>query len=253
MAPSRRTGVTHPPDEPVAVGGQVPVQVSSTRATPTPVAGVHRPQLGAVIRRVAVSLLVACVAPAVLFYLCFRVTDVWTAMFVALGWSYGAIAWRAVTRRRTSGLLILMAAVMTGRTLISVATDSTYLYFLQPIISDGLIALLFLLSMVTARPMVSRLAGDFYPMDHELALRPRLRRLFGGLTLMWGALGLGKAAFTLWLLRSQSLDTFVLVKSISLPTLNTLAVAATIGAAVIVARQEGLLGPNALRSMPAAA
>ncbi len=45
----------------------------------------------------------------------------------------------------------------------------------------------------------------------------------------------------------------MLVKSISLPTLNTLAVAATIGAAVIVARQEGLLGPNALRSMPAAA
>ncbi len=146
----------------------------------------HRPQLGAVIRRVALSLLVACVAPAVLFYLCFRITDVWTAMFVALGWSYGAIAWRALTRRRTSGLLILTAAVMTGRTLISVATDSTYLYFLQPIISDGLIAMLFLLSMVTARPMVSRLAGDFYPMDHELALRPRLRRLFGGLTLMWG-------------------------------------------------------------------
>ena len=190
---------------------------------------------------------------AVLFYVCFRLTDVWTAMFVALGWSYGAIAWRALTRRRTSGLLILTAAVMTGRTLIAVATDSTYLYFLQPIISDGLIALLFLLSMVTARPMVSRLAGDFYPMDHELALRPRLRRLFGGLTLMWGALGLGKAAFTLWLLRSQSLDTFVLVKSISLPTLNTLAVAATIGAAVIVARQEGLLGPacqRALRSLP---
>ncbi len=157
-----------------------------------------------------------------------------------------------MTRRRTSGLLILTAAVMTGRTLIAVATDSTYLYFLQPIISDSLIALLFLLSMVTARPMVSRLAGDFYPMDRELALRPPVRRLFGGLTLMWGALALAKAAFTLWLLRSQSLDTFVLVKSISLPTLNTLAVAATIGAAVIVARQEGLLGPNALRTVPVA-
>ena len=203
-----------------------------------------RPQLGAVIRRVALSLLVACVAPAVLFYVSFRLTDVWVAMFVALGWSYGAIAWRALTRRRTSGLLILTASVMTGRTLIAVLTDSTYLYFLQPIISDSLVAAMFLLSLASASPMVARLAGDFYPMDHELSLRPALRRLFGGLTLMWGALGLGKAVFMLWLLRSQSLDTFVLVKSISLPTLNTLAVVATIGAAVVVARRENLLGPS---------
>ena len=205
-----------------------------------------RPQLGAVIRRVALSLLVACVVPAVLFYVGFRLTSVWVAMFVALGWSYGAIAWRAVTGRRTSGLLILTASVMTGRTLIAVLTDSTYLYFLQPIISDGLIAAMFLLSLASASPMVARLAGDFYPMDRELSLRPALRRLFGGLTLMWGALGLGKAVFMLWLLRSQSLDTFVLVKSISLPTLNILAVVATVGAAVVVARRENLLGPSSL-------
>ncbi len=30
--------------------------------------------------------------------------------------------------------------------------------------------------------MVARLAGDFYPMDHELAMRPRVRRLFWHLT-----------------------------------------------------------------------
>ena len=215
------------------------------RTLPRTSADVHRPRLRAVIRRVGLSLLIACVAPACLFYATFRIADVWTAMFVALGWSYGAIAWRAFTRRRTSGLLILTACVMTGRTIVALVTESTYLYFLQPIISDGLIAALFLLSLCTARPMVSRLAGDFYPMDHELSLRPRLRRLFSGLTLMWGALGLGKAVFTLWLLRSQTLDTFVLIKSISLPTLNVLAVAATIGAAVVVAHQEGLLGPAA--------
>ena len=133
---------------------------------------------------------------------------------------------------------------------VALVTESTYLYFLQPIISDGLIAALFLLSLSTARPMVSRLAGDFYPMDHELSLRPRLRRLFSGLTLMWGALALGKAVFTLWLLRSQTLDTFVLIKSISLPTLNVLAVAATIGAAVVVAHKEGLLAPATHGPLP---
>jgi uncharacterized membrane protein len=163
---------------------------------------------------------------------------------VALGWSYGAITWRALTGRRASGLLILTAIVMTGRTVIALATDSTFLYFLQPIISDGVVGTTFLLSLATARPLVARLAGDFYPMDHELSVRPRIQRLFRNLTVMWAVLCLGKATMTLWLLRSTSLETFVLVKSISVLSINALAVAATIAAAVVVGRKEGLLGPG---------
>jgi intracellular septation protein A len=203
----------------------------------------HRPPLRAVLRRVWLTLLVACVAPACLFYTCFRITDLWTAMFTALAWSYGAIAWRAMTGRGTSGLLLLTSAVMTGRTAIAVLTDSSYLYFLQPIINDGLIAAVFLVSLSTARPMAARLAADFYPLDPELSLRPRMRHLFRGLTLMWGALGLAKAATMLWLLHTRSLENYVLIKSISAPTINALAVATTIAAAAIVARKEGLLGP----------
>jgi hypothetical protein len=195
---------------------------------------------------VGLSLLIACVIPATLFYGCFRVSGIWTAIFVALGWSYGAIAWRALAGRRTSGLLILTAVVMTGRTLIALLTDSTFLYFLQPIITDGVISAMFLLSLMSARPMVARLAGDFYPMDHELSMRPRIRRLFWQLTLMWAALCLGKALGTLWLLQSQSLETFVLVKSVSVLSINATAVAVTIGAAVLVARKEGLLAPRRL-------
>ncbi len=201
----------------------------------------HRPTLAAVIRRVALSLMVACAVPAAVFYTTFRLYGVWTAIFAALGWSYGAIVWRALTGRRTSGLLVLTAGVMTGRTVVSLATDSTFLYFLQPIITDAALALVFLGSLAGARPMVARLAGDFYPLDEELRLRPRVRRLFSGLTLMWGALCAGKAAVTLWLLLSQSLETFVLVKSISVLTINALAVAGTIALAVAVGRKEGLL------------
>lgn len=206
-----------------------------------PTCTVSRPTLRAVVKRVGLSLLVACLIPATLFYTCLRLEGVWTAILVALGWSYGAIAWRAATGRRTSGLLILTALLMTGRTGVAVLTDSTYLYFLQPIISDGLVGAAFLVTLATARPMVARLAGDFYPMDDDLHLRPRIRRLFWCLTLMWALLCLGKATATLWLLESQSLDTFVLVKSVSALLINGLAVAATIAAATLVARREGLL------------
>ncbi|MGZ5398949.1 MAG: VC0807 family protein [Nocardioides sp.] len=202
-------------------------------------------------QRVSLSLLIAVIIPAVVFYGVFVLAGVWTAIVAALVWAYGAIAWRAVTGRRTSGLLILAAILLTGRTALSVVADSTWLYFLQPVISDGVVALLFLLSLASARPMVARLAGDFYPMDHELAARPRIRRLFRRLTVMWAVLGLTKATMTLWLLQSQSLETFVLVKSISMLAINVLAAFATIGLAALVARQEGLMGPT--RPVPAPA
>ncbi len=202
----------------------------------------HRPGLMAVIRRVSLSLLIAVVVPAVLFYGFFVLGGVWTAIAAAMVWSYGAIAWRALTGRRTSGLLILAALLLTGRTALSVVADSPWLYFLQPIITDGVVALLFLLSLASARPMVARLAGDFYPMDHELHARPRVRRLFRNLTIMWAVLGLAKAAAMLWLLQSQTLGTFVLVKSISMLAINVLAAFATIGLAALVARKEGLMG-----------
>ena len=154
-------------------------RTAPTNTPPVPTTGAPaHPRLGSVIRRVSLSLLIACVVPATLFYVCFVVAGVWTAIVVALGWSYGAIGWRALTRRRTSGLLILTAILMTGRTVIALVTDSPFLYFLQPIISDGVVATTFLLSLATARPMVARLAGDFYPMDHELSVRPRVQRLF---------------------------------------------------------------------------
>lgn len=202
----------------------------------------HRPRLATVIRRVSLSLLIAVVIPAVVFYGVFVLAGVWTAIVAALVWSYGAIAWRAVTGRRASGLLILTALLLTGRTALSVLADSTWLYFLQPVISDGIVATLFLLSLASARPMVARLAGDFYPMDHELAMRPRIRRLFWHLTALWAGLGFAKASMTLWLLQSQTLETFILVKSVSMLAINVFAAFATIGMAALVARKEGLMG-----------
>jgi uncharacterized membrane protein len=218
--------------------------LASSGTLVTSPAPAHRPDLGTIVKRVSLSLLIAVVIPAVLFYGVFVVAGVWPAIAAALVWSYGAIAWRAATGRRTSGLLILAAILLTGRTVLSVVADSTWLYFLQPIISDGVVAALFLLSLASARPMVARLAGDFYPMDHELAMRPRIRRLFRNLTILWAVLGLAKATATLWLLQSQSLETFILVKSIVMLAVNVLAAVATIAFAAAVARQEGLLGPQ---------
>jgi intracellular septation protein A len=232
---------------PTSAAAQAPTQAPTQAATTRP-----RPRLRTVLRRVGLSLTVACAVPAALFFTSYQLFGVWPAIVVALLWSYGAIAWRAVTGRRTSGLLVLTAIVLTARTAVTLAAHSTFFYFLQPIITDGVVAATFLLSLATARPVVARLAGDFYPMDAELSMRPRMRRLFWRLTAMWAVVCLGKAVAMFWALNSLSLDTFVLVKSISMPASNLMAVAATVCAAVIVGRKEGLLGVHA-RPVPVAA
>ncbi len=199
------------------------------------------PGLSAVVRRVAVSITVACAVPAALFYSVLMLSGVWVAIGAALCWQYGALAWRAVTGRRTSGLLVFAAAVMTGRTLVSFMADSTFLYFLQPVVTDCLIGSAFLASLWASRPIVARLAGDFYPMTDDVADRPGIQRLFRVLTAMWALLYLGKGSLTLWLLLSQSTETFVLVKSVSVLAINIGAAAATIAIATAVGRREGLV------------
>lgn len=213
--------------------------LSPTATAPLPAGSC--PHLGAVVRRVLVSIGVACAAPAALFYTVMVLSGVWVAIGAALCWQYGALALRAWTGRRTSGLLVLMAAVLTGRTVVSLAAHSTFLYFLQPIVTDCLVATAFLGSLFLARPMAARLAGDFYPMTDEVAGRPAVRRLFTLLTALWALLYLGKASLTLWLLTSQSVQTFVLVKSLSVLAINLSAAAATVGLCVLVGRREGLL------------
>lgn len=218
--------------------------LAAPEAPPTP-----RPTLSAVVRQVAISLLVACIIPVALFYGAFVTIGVGAAMAAAIGWSYGAIVWRKLTGRRTSGLLLLTALVLTGRTAVSLVADSTFFYFFQPIISDGVVGAAFLLSLISARPVVARLAGDFYPMDHELSLRPGIVSLFRRLTLFWAALCIGKAMAMGWLLFSQPLESFVRIQSVATPTANVLAAAATIAAATFVGRREGLLAPRRLASV----
>jgi hypothetical protein len=172
----------------------------------------QRPRLRAVLRHLALSLLWANVVPGVLFYGCMAFGNVWTALVAALVWCYGAMAWRVST-----------------------------LYFVQPAVNDATVGLLFLVSLATARPVVARLAGDFYPMTEDVARRPRVQQLFWRLTLIWAFICLVKAVATLWLLRSTSLMTFVEIKTVLTPAIAIMGALATVAIAFRVARHEGLL------------
>jgi intracellular septation protein A len=181
------------------------------------------------------------VAPAAVFAGTLVLVNVYAAVVAALGFMCVAMCWRWATRRPVSGLLLLTLGIMTVRTGFTLATGNTFVYFVQPVFADSLVAAAFLGSLWTARPIVARIAPDFYPMDAALAARPAIRALFWRLTLMWGVVVLVKAGVTLWLLESQSTVNFVLIKSSAVIALTLLAAAATVALSVVVGRREGLL------------
>jgi hypothetical protein len=101
--------------------------------------------------------------------------------------------------------------------------------------------MVFMVSLLTARPIVARLAADFYPMTADIASRPRIQRLFWHLTLFWAGVCLTKALLTLWLLEKLPTVTFVAVKGLVVLAVILVGTVITVYAASQVARSEGLL------------
>jgi hypothetical protein len=203
-----------------------------------------RPRLREIVVRVATSLATAVFAPALLLWATLVLFNVATAVIVALAWMLGAMSWRWATKRPVSGLLLLTLGIMTVRTAFTLATGNTFIYFVQPVFADFAVAVIFLGSLRSARPVIARLAPDFYPMDAAIAARPEIRALFRRLTLMWGLVILVKGCVTLWLLESLGTVNFVLIKGGAIITLTLTAAVVTVVWSVIVGRQEGLLRPQ---------
>jgi hypothetical protein len=199
------------------------------------------PSLGTVVRRIATTLTVAIGVPTSLFYVCLVTVNLSAALIAALTWCYVSLAWRVRTGRPTSVLLLVTVAGLTGKTIVAFATGSTLVYFLQPALGDAVVATAFLLSLMTAKPAVARLAAEFYPMTHEVAALPRVRTLFTRLTVLWAGICAAKAGATVWLVHSLSVTNFVTVKTVFAPSAAALGAAVTVVLAARVARREGLL------------
>jgi hypothetical protein len=200
-----------------------------------------QPRLGAIVARTVATLATAVVIPAALLATTVALLNVTSALIVSACWMVGVTCWRWATGRDVSGLLLLALGILTIKTMFTLVTGNTFVYFVQPVFADAAVATLFLGSLWTSLPVAARIASDFYPVDAEIAGRPRVRRLFRRLTLMWGVVILVKGVVTLWLLESLSTADFVVIKSGAIIALTALAACATVFLSAAVGRQEGLL------------
>ncbi len=199
------------------------------------------PSVRGILKHSGTSLIQATLVPTLLFYVGWFAFGKAAAYSSAIAWALGVLIVRKRKGQRVPGLLALSFLALTGRTLSAIATGSTYIYFVQPIIWTALVGVGFLVSAATARPFVARLAADFYPLEQDVACREGIRQLFRRLTVMWGCVNLLNAAITFWMLETMSTTSFIGAKALAAALVTWSAIGITVIWSVAVARAEGLL------------
>lgn len=207
------------------------------------------PRFRSIARQAAPKVVEGILAPLAIFYAALWMWGIWPAVLSALAWSWAAIALRVALRRPVPGLLVLGAVGLTARTALAAASNSVFLYFLQPTLGAVVVAIAFLASVAIGRPLASRLAGDFLAMPEAFWMHPEIRRYFARITLLFGVVQLVNAGLAGWLLVSQPVDVFLAAKTIA----TVLVMAPAIGGSMVwfnrVLRMNGL---HADAGLPAA-
>ena len=181
----------------------------------------------AIVRHAWPKILEGKVIPVVLFLGFLDLLGTTGALLSALGWSVSVIVYRMRKGMEIPGLVIFTTVGLVAKTILALATGSLVVYFLQPTITTALVGFAFLASVPLKRPLAEKLAKDFCPFDAETAEHPMLQLFFLRLSLLWAFTSLVNAGFTVWLLLTQDVTTFVLIKSFTGPTFT----AVTLGVA----------------------
>ncbi|MEX1007659.1 MAG: VC0807 family protein [Acidimicrobiia bacterium] len=166
--------------------------------------------------------------PTALFLVLMNTIGLGAAIVGGFGWSVAVIVVRRLLGRRVPTLVFVGLGVLFLRTLLALATGSSFLYFIQPTVGAGVIGIVILASAFAGQPVVLRIARDFCPLPVDSMRDPHLRRFFLGISFLWGATQLLNAGVTLWLLVSQSVSTYVITRAAMSWTLTALAISVTV-------------------------
>jgi len=205
-----------------------------------------------VVRRSAPNVLEASLIPTALFYAALMTAGLGTAYAAAVLWLYGTAGLRLARREGIPPLLVLGLVGITCRTTIAIASGSTFFYFAQPVANSLVMTAVFLISVAVGRPLIERLALEFWPLTPELLAVPAVSRLLRGLTFLWAGVNLAIGATTMTLLLCVPLATYVALKQVVSLAITGLGIAITIDRSLRVARREGFVVEQDVAPRPAA-
>ena len=182
------------------------------------------PGLRAIVSHSWVNVVTGKMVPLFIFLALFHATGVTPAVLAALAWSLGLVAYQRAKGHRIAGLVVLSIVGNTAKTIVALATGSVVAYFIQPTISTTLIGTAFLISVPLGLPLAERLVRDFCPFDEATNNDPAFTAFFPRLSLLWAATSLLNGAVTLYLLLTQSITNFLILKAFLGPATTTLTI-----------------------------
>lgn len=142
----------------------------------------------------------AVAIPLGLFYVVNVLVDLRAALIAAAGWAGCAIAFHLLRGARPTALLGVTAALAAIQLLVTAATSSAMVYFLQPTLATFVFALAFAVTAHRRGSLLEHLSQDFCPMPSDVIASTTLQRLFRTLSYLWGSVLAVNSGLTLALL-----------------------------------------------------
>ena len=202
---------------------------NAPKATMTATDTMHMPPLRSLAIGAVPRLVEGVLAPTAIFLLLLHFFGVPAAIVGGFLWSSSVIVIRRALGRRVPALVVVGLGVLLVRTTLSLATGSSFLYFLQPTLGTAVAGIVILGSAVLGQPVVLRIARDFCPLPEDTMSDEHLRRFFLGISLLWGVTQLVNAGITLWLLVSQSVATYLVARTAMSWGLTAAVIGVTVG------------------------
>ena len=207
--------------------------------------GVHE-----IARKAGSTVLTASLLPAAVFYLTLTLSTLRVAVAVTLVWYYAGLLWMHLRGKPMLAAAMLGAGLLTLRAVLAFWTNSSFLYFLQPVAGTIATATAFSVTALAGRPLLDRLVHDFCPLPAALSSRLRANHYFRYVSLVWTLAYLVNAAGTVWLLSTSSIGGFLMLRALLSPLLVTVTVIVSYVLFRVMMRREGV---HLTRRMPAPA
>jgi hypothetical protein len=150
------------------------------------------------------------VGPVLVFYLCWRLVGLGTAIAAATALSAAAYGWERRQGRPGIGAALGLAITLT-QAVVGLTTGSAIAYFVPPLVVNGLWGLAFLGSAAIGRPLSGVFAQETYPFPDAVKASRTYRRVFSTISVVWGAYFLARTAIRLVALSWRNVDLFIVI------------------------------------------
>jgi len=191
-------------------------------------------------RKAGTTVLIASLLPAAVFYLTLSLSSLRVAVAVTLVWYYTGLLWTHARGKPLLAAAMLGAGLLTLRAVLAFWTNSSFLYFLQPVAGTVATATAFAVTALAGRPLLDRLVHDFCPLPAALSSRLRANHYFRYVSAVWTLAYLVNAAGTVWLLSTSSIGGFLMLRALLSPLLVTVAVLLSYALFRVMMRREGV-------------